>query len=77
MQPLAFDQFDNAERLRLLGVAEEIVPRRFKGPRVAEALERLLGDAMVSDSAEKWARRCQDQSGLSAACEALERHAVS
>ena len=77
VQPLAFDQFDNAERLRLLGVAEEIVPRRFKGPRVAEALERLLGDAMVSDSAEKWARRCQDQSGLSAACEALERHAVS
>lgn len=72
VRPLGFDQFDNSQRLRRLGVAEELAGRRFRGPAVAEALGRLLASSEVAAAA----RRCADrlrQEGLDHACEVLER----
>lgn len=72
IQPMAFDQHDNAQRLRRLGVADELKPRRFTGPRVAEKLSRLLGSTEVAAAAERWAVRVDANAALNAACEALE-----
>jgi UDP:flavonoid glycosyltransferase YjiC (YdhE family) len=73
IQPMAFDQFDNAWRLRLLGVAEELVASRFTGRRVAESLERLLDSGDVRRSVAHWAPRCDSRAALQRACEELER----
>jgi rhamnosyltransferase subunit B len=73
VQPKAFDQFDNAWRLRRLGVAEELTTSRFTGRRVAERLERLLTSPSVAQAAKHWQAKCDSQAALRHACEELER----
>ncbi|QDV75536.1 glycosyltransferase [Botrimarina mediterranea] len=73
VQPKAFDQFDNAWRLRRLGVAEELTTSRFKGRRVAERLERLLTSSKVTQAVKHWQAKCDSQEALRLACEELER----
>ncbi|GAA1635427.1 glycosyltransferase [Georgenia ruanii] len=46
--PFAHDQPDNANRLCRLGVAERVSPRRFRAPRAAAALRRLLDPAVAA-----------------------------
>lgn len=77
IQPMAFDQHDNAWRLRRLGVADELKPSRFTAPRVAEKLEALLGSAETANAAERWSKRVDSGQALRAACEALEQRAVT
>ncbi len=48
VMPLGYDQYDNAARMRRLGVARTLLPRRFRGMAVAKALRELLS------SDEKW-----------------------
>ena len=45
--PLAFDQFDNADRLRKLGVARSVPARKFTAKRASRALAELFADASV------------------------------
>lgn len=73
LMPMAFDQPDNASRLKRLGVAESLPPKKFRGPAVARALDRLLADAKTHERCHHWARQCNTGAALSAACEALER----
>jgi len=54
--PLAHDQFDNAARVKRLGVGDWIVPSRFRGPMVAARLDALLTSRVLK-------RACQDVSG--------------
>lgn len=77
VRPLAYDQFDNSRRLVRLGVAEEISVRRFRGPRVADTLSRLLDSSTVEDRCRHWAARCNGPAARAAACDALERLAQS
>lgn len=72
IQPMAFDQYDNAWRLRRLGVAEELPPKRFTPRRVAEKLGRLLSDPRVEPACARWADRVDRGAALEAACEHLE-----
>lgn len=72
IQPMGFDQFDNAWRLRRLGVAEELKPTRFTTDRVAASLDRLTRDAGVAAASRGWAERCDRGAALEAACRALE-----
>jgi rhamnosyltransferase subunit B len=53
--PLAHDQFDNAARVRALGVGLSLRADRLNTPRLATALGTLLGDAQV-------AQRCRETS---------------
>jgi UDP:flavonoid glycosyltransferase YjiC (YdhE family) len=53
LMAMAFDQFDNAERVRKLGVGDWLRPSRFTAPAVAEKLARLIGNPEV-------ASRCHD-----------------
>lgn len=77
IQPMGFDQYDNAWRLSRLGVGDELSPRRFAGPAVAEKLDRLLRSDGVAVAAAKWAPRCDREAALRQACEALENAAVA
>jgi rhamnosyltransferase subunit B len=53
IQPMAFDQFDNASRVAQLGVGSEISPRHFAPERVARTLEKLLADASVAANCQR------------------------
>jgi rhamnosyltransferase subunit B len=73
VRPMAFDQFDNAQRLVRLGVAEELSVRRFCGSTAADALSRLLNSADVQSRCRQYAARCDGSAARGAACDALER----
>ncbi len=72
LMPMAYDQPDNAARLKRLGVAEAIPPGKFRGPAVARALDRLLIDEKIHERCHHWARQCNTGAAISAACEAME-----
>lgn len=72
IQPMAFDQFDNARRLVGLGVAEELPVRQFRGAALAAALERLLTSPTVKSRCDELAAKCDGPAARGAACDALE-----
>lgn len=72
VMPCAWDQPDHAARLRRLGVARVISRRRYKPPRVAAELERLLGERSYADRAAEVGERLRREDGIAAACDALE-----
>jgi rhamnosyltransferase subunit B len=47
VMPLAFDQFDNADRLLKLGVARCVPAKKFTARRAARALDELFADAAM------------------------------
>src|SRR5512135_928511 len=69
--PLAHDQFDNAARLRRLGVARSLAVGRFRGPAVAAALRSLLDSPEVSARCREVAGRFRDARPLDEACDAV------
>lgn len=50
IMPMAFDQPDNAARAKRLGTGDFLVPRRFKGTRIAARLKRLLESPAVKEN---------------------------
>ena len=72
IMPMAFDQFDNAERLRRLGVARILRPKQFRGPAVARALDELLSNRATHENCHYWAKECDGQASLANTCVALE-----
>ena len=71
IQPMAFDQFDNASRVVRLGVGRELLPRHFQPERVATALATLLGSAAVRSQCRLHAANLQHEDGISRACDVL------
>jgi rhamnosyltransferase subunit B len=75
VMPLAHDQFDNAARVKRLGVGDWIVPSRFRGPKVAASLDALLTSEAVK-------RACLDvrakssHDGIGKAADAIEELAT-
>jgi rhamnosyltransferase subunit B len=72
VRPMAFDQFDNSRRLVRLGVGEEISVRKFRGPAIAAALDRLLNSLDVAANCRALAAKCNGPASIDAACDALE-----
>jgi UDP:flavonoid glycosyltransferase YjiC (YdhE family) len=75
--PMAHDQFDNAERMRRLGVATVVPASRFTGRRVANALRGLLDSADLRRNVADVAARFEGVDGLEASCDILESLAPS
>jgi len=73
VMPMAYDQLDNAARLKRLGVAASISRKKFRGPAVARALEGLLSRESVSAAGRRCAERMDPAESLKASCDALER----
>jgi UDP:flavonoid glycosyltransferase YjiC (YdhE family) len=73
IMPMGFDQPDNALRLKRLGVGESLAPAQFTGPRVAEALQRLLTSSAVAEACKASRDRIQAEDGVGRACDLIEQ----
>jgi len=72
VMPMAFDQFDNADRIKRLGVASIVRRKHFGGPTVARALDTLLRNPATHENCHHWAKQCDSQAALAKTCELLE-----
>ncbi|QEG37146.1 glycosyltransferase [Bythopirellula goksoeyrii] len=72
VMPMAYDQLDNAMRLKNLGVADILRPKRFTGENLGSALSRLLHDPDVQSRCSHWVQEIDVPATMSATCEALE-----
>ena len=75
VMPMAYDQLDNATRLTRLGVAAQIPRKRFRGPAVTKALERLLSKESFRAAGRRYAEQMNPAESLAASCKALEKSA--
>lgn len=73
VMPFAFDQPDNADRVRRLGIAEVISRKRYSPRTAVTALQRLLQRQEYSERAAEVGRRVRAEDGVAAACDRLER----
>lgn len=73
LMPLAHDQFDNAERVRRLGVGAGIPAPRFTAARLTAALRGLLDDPGTADRCRAMAARLKARDGLCRTAEAVEQ----
>jgi rhamnosyltransferase subunit B len=76
VMPMAYDQLDNALRLKRLGVGAVVRQPKFKPGPVTRALAGLVDSPTVHERAAHWAARCNGPAALSAACDRLERLAA-
>jgi UDP:flavonoid glycosyltransferase YjiC (YdhE family) len=72
--PFAFDQPDNAARLKRLGVARVIPRKQYRASRVKAELEVLLSDTSYAQNAIGVANRMAEEDGVTTACDAIENH---
>lgn len=70
--PFGFDQFDNAARVRSLGVGEALPAARIDAERLRRALSRLLGSAAVRQACRDTARSFDDAPGTAGIVDRLE-----
>jgi UDP:flavonoid glycosyltransferase YjiC (YdhE family) len=71
--PHGHDQFDNARRVRKLGVARTVFPREYRAERVARELGPLLGDARYRERAAATAAVVRREGGADAAAASIEK----
>ncbi|MGH1574917.1 glycosyltransferase [Methylobacterium sp. P31] len=71
--PVAFDHFDEGQRLQRLGVGAMLSRRRFSARRAAAELRRLLLDPKVAHACAAAKARVASEHGLQAAGDAVER----
>jgi UDP:flavonoid glycosyltransferase YjiC (YdhE family) len=72
VMPMTYDQPDNADRLRRLGVGRSLKPKQFTGPNVARELGALLTDPGVAARAKELANRFPPGDPTAATCDELE-----
>lgn len=70
--PLAHDQFDNAARLKRLGVSETVPMGKVTGRTLAEALTRVLEDPQVVDRAASFRQPLLNEDGANRVVDELE-----
>lgn len=70
--PSILDQFDNARRLKHLGVAEVVRAKSYDRARCWAALNSLLANPSVAARCEHFAVACRQQRGLATMADAVE-----
>lgn len=77
IQPLAFDQFDNAARTVKLGIGSMIAGRSFRSPLIVRTLQALLSSPETAQRCRQTARRLAKTQGLSLACETIQTRLIN
>lgn len=72
VMPLAYDQFDNLDRLQRLGVGDGVKRKGLTGRKMAVALYRLLESPAVHDRCKYYASRLRDSDPLEQTCNLIE-----
>lgn len=73
LTPLAHDQFDNAARVRRLGIGNSLPATRITTKRLTAMLQRLLESSDVTDASRRLASKLAPHDGLRRSAEAVER----
>lgn len=76
IQPLAFDQFDNAHRILTLEAGGKITTGSFRSRTLANRLHVLLSSTHIQDSCRRLAQRLNKTDGLASACDAIESRLI-
>jgi len=71
--PHGHDQFDNARRVRKLGVARTVFPKEYRALRVARDLRALLDDVRYQERAAAVSIVVREERGAEGAVAAIER----
>ncbi len=74
--PFAHDQFDNAERLRKLGVARVVTAKKYNAVSAVRELKILLNDEAVGGRTKEIALRLKDDQSVMRTCELIEALAM-
>ncbi|MFO0934921.1 MAG: glycosyltransferase [Gemmataceae bacterium] len=72
IMPMAFDQADNAARMKRLGIAETLFPKRFTGPNLARALKSILARESMRQRAREIRTRFAGPDTVTKACQFVE-----
>jgi UDP:flavonoid glycosyltransferase YjiC (YdhE family) len=73
VMPMAFDQADNSVRMRRLGIARLLYPKKFTGRNVAKALKTIRNDAAMKEAAKSVSKKFEGVDSLSKVCDLLEQ----
>jgi UDP:flavonoid glycosyltransferase YjiC (YdhE family) len=71
--PHGHDQFDNARRVRKLGVARTLLPKEYRAERVARELNALLAEPRYEERAAAVSIVVREERGAEACVAAIER----
>lgn len=71
--PFAFDQSDNAEHARKLGVSRTLYRNNYRAPRVANELSKLLREPMYRRRASEIGEQIKHENGPARAADAIEQ----
>lgn len=71
--PFAFDQSDNAEHAARLGVSRTVYREKYRAPRVANELSRLLREPEYARRASEVSRQLKQENGPARASDLIER----
>lgn len=72
VRPMGFDQFDNARRAVTLGVARQLLSRRYEPAAVVRALDELTTQPSVRARCAEWARTLAgERAGTEVAADAI------
>lgn len=71
--PFAFDQSDNAEHAERLGCSRTIYREKYRAPRVANDLGKLLGEPQYARRASEVSSQLKQEDGPARASDAIER----
>ncbi len=74
--PFGHDQFDNAARVKRLGVAEVLYRSEYGGRRVADVLRQLMEKPSYARAAAELGQKVRAEGGACTAADAIEIHAV-
>jgi UDP:flavonoid glycosyltransferase YjiC (YdhE family) len=72
IQPLAFDQFDNAARVKKLGVGTMIPKRAFRAPVIAQHVQGLLNSSDVNSQCQRMMNHFRGRDPLGESCHLIE-----
>jgi UDP:flavonoid glycosyltransferase YjiC (YdhE family) len=72
IQPLAFDQFDNAARVKKLGVGTIIPKRAFRAPMIARRIQGLLNSSDVHTECQRISAHFRGRDSLRETCHLIE-----
>jgi len=71
--PFAFDQSDNAERAARLGVSRTVYRNKYRAPRVARELHKLLSEPSYAQRASEVSRQLKQENGPPRAADLIEQ----
>src|SRR5207237_4065474 len=70
--PFSHDQFDNADRMKRLGIAAVITDKAYQAAHVAEVVGRTLADPAMDARCHEIARRFVGTESIAQTCDLIE-----